>query len=528
MAVNIKYMGNENLKKVGVPIEYTEEQVIEIKKCAIDPIYFIDNYCYIVTIDHGIQLLKLWDFQKDYIHAIHNNRMLIVMLSRQMSKTTVAAAYILWYTIFQSNKTVAIVANKEENAKETLSRYQLMYEHLPIWMQQGVKTWNKGDIELENGSKIRASATSAGGLRSKSCITGDSKICVCDNDDIYYTEIENVLNNNIKNDIDTTKQYVIYKTTNIKNNNIYIDLHTIDKLGIKTEYFGKGSIFKDGYIGSGKLIKIDIEKYGPESFNQEILKIFYNKKEAEEYKKTIVNKESTSDEISYNLSKLKVLSTDGFVEFESILDQGIRSTLKITFNDKSYIICTPDHKFLIENSYWELAENLKVFDILSDKMIVDIEEYSDMQVYDLFNVGTCHNYYANGVINHNCSFLYVDEASIISNTIAEQFFAATYPVISSGKTSKIVMTSTPLGYNHFWKYWNDAKTGQNDFHAFHVPYWKVPGRDKKWADEQLRLLGEVKFNQEILCLGGEATITLRDKETNEIFEITLEEAYNLL
>ncbi len=135
---------------------------------------------------------------------------------------------------------------------------------------------------------------------------------------------------------------------------------------------------------------------------------------------------------------------------------------------------------------------------------------------------------ANGVINHNCSFLYVDEASIISNTIAEQFFAATYPVISSGKTSKIVMTSTPLGYNHFWKYWNDAKTGQNDFHAFHVPYWKVPGRDKKWADEQLRLLGEVKFNQEILCLGGEATITLRDKETNEIFEITLEEAYNLL
>ncbi len=153
MAVNIKYMGNENLKKVGVPIEYTEEQVIEIKKCAIDPIYFIDNYCYIVTIDHGIQLLKLWDFQKDYIHAIHNNRMLIVMLSRQMSKTTVAAAYILWYTIFQSNKTVAIVANKEENAKETLSRYQLMYEHLPIWMQQGVKTWNKGDKSISNFSR---------------------------------------------------------------------------------------------------------------------------------------------------------------------------------------------------------------------------------------------------------------------------------------------------------------------------------------------------------------------------------------
>jgi len=207
---------------------------------------------------------------------------------------------------------------------------------------------------------------------------------------------------------------------------------------------------------------------------------------------------------------MKILSTDGFVDFEEILDQGIRPTLKIFFDDGTDIVCTPDHKFYVENSYWETAENLEVGDILSQKMIVDIKQHSEMQVYDFFNVGDCHNYYANGVINHNCNMLICDEVAIIPNSIADEFFASTYPVISAGKTTKIIMTSTPLGYNHFWKFWNDAKTKQNDFVTFHVPYWKVPGRDEAWAKEQLRLLGETKYNQEILCdFLGSAKILIR-------------------
>jgi len=225
---------------------------------------------------------------------------------------------------------------------------------------------------------------------------------------------------------------------------------------------------------------------------------------------------------------MKILSTDGFVDFEDILDQGVRPTLKIFFDDNTNIVCTPDHQFFIENSYWDVAENLYIGDILSDKMIVDIKEHSETQVYDFLNVGNCHNYYANGVINHNCNMLVVDEVAIIPNNIADEFFASTYPVISSGKTTKIIMISTPLGYNHFWKFWNDAKNDRNDFVPFFAPYWKVPGRDEDWAKEQLRLLGELKYNQEVSCLGGEAKIKLRDKETNEIFEMTIEEAYSLL
>ena len=159
MINNNGYNGNSSLKRIGIDFSYTEEQVLEIAKCVKDPIYFIDNYCYIVTLDHGIQPFKLYDCQKTKIKLIHDNRKVILMEGRQQGKTTSAAAYILWYTLFQDNKSVAVLANKSATAREIMSRYQLMFEYLPPWMQQGIKTWNKGDIELENGSIVFTSAT---------------------------------------------------------------------------------------------------------------------------------------------------------------------------------------------------------------------------------------------------------------------------------------------------------------------------------------------------------------------------------
>jgi hypothetical protein len=273
------YLGNANLKKIGVPISFTEEQILEYQKCSKDPVYFIDNYCMIVTLDFGIQPFKLYDCQKTKIKLIHDNRKVILMEGRQQGKTTSAAAYILWYTIFQESKSVAILANKSTTAREIMSRYQLMYEYLPIWMQQGIKVWNKGDVELENGSKVFTSATTASGIRGKSV-----------------------------------------------------------------------------------------------------------------------------------------------------------------------------------------------------------------------------------------NMLYIDEASIIPNNIADAFFTAVYPVISAGQTTKILITSTPLGYNHFWKFWNDAMNKRNDFVPMFIPYWEIPGRDAKWAEEQRRQLGDLKYNQEVLCkfLGSALTLIRSD------------------
>jgi hypothetical protein len=276
------YLGNPHLKKAGVELHYTEEQIVELSKCSEDPIYFIDNYCMIVTLDHGIQPFKLYDCQKKKIKLIHDNRKVILMEGRQQGKTTAAAAYILWYTVFQESKSVAILANKSSTAREIMSRYQLMYEHLPVWMQQGIRNWNKGDVELENGSKVFTSATTASGIRGKSV-----------------------------------------------------------------------------------------------------------------------------------------------------------------------------------------------------------------------------------------NMLYIDEAAIIPNNIADAFFTAVYPVISAGTTTKILITSTPLGYNHFWKFWNDAVNKNNDFIPMFIPYSEIPGRDEKWAEEQRRQLGDLKYNQEVLCKFLGSSLTLINSDTIE-------------
>lgn len=274
------YNGNSRLKQVGFDIDYELWQIDEIEKCAEDPIYFIETYCKIVSLDHGLVPFKLYDCQKEKVNTILNNRKVILMEGRQQGKTITSAACILWYTLFQKNKTVAILANKASAAREVLNRYQGMYENLPMWLQQGVKEWNKGSIELENGSKVFTAATAASGIRGKSV-----------------------------------------------------------------------------------------------------------------------------------------------------------------------------------------------------------------------------------------NWLYIDEAAIIPNNVAEDFFTSTYPTIMAGETTKVLMSSTPLGYNHFWKFWNDAEEKRNDFVNLFIPYTAIPGRDEKWAAEQKAVLGDVKFSQEVLCSFLGSSYTLLDAET---------------
>ena len=274
------YNGNRALKQIGYEHEYTVKQIQEILKCKDDPIYFIKTYCKIISLDSE-QLIpfKLFKYQERFINTLHNNRRVISMQPRQMGKSQTVAAYVLWYTLFNNNKTVAILAHKSDAAMEILSRYQLMYENIPLWMQQGIKTWNKGDVDLENGSSVFTAATSSAGIRGKSV-----------------------------------------------------------------------------------------------------------------------------------------------------------------------------------------------------------------------------------------NLLYVDEAAIIPNNIAESFFTSVYPVVSAGETTKIILTSTPLGYNHFWKFWNDAENGTNGFIPVRVEYSEHPKRNAKWADEQKAILGEIKFNQEVLCafLGSSNTLINAD------------------
>ena len=162
------YLGNDRLKRVGVEISYTAEQVEEILKCQEDPVYFIRNYVQIVNVDQGLVPFDMWPFQQEMVKSFHENRFNIAKMPRQCGKTTTSVGYMLWCVLFNEEYTVGILANKGALAREILGRLQKAYEYLPLWLQQGIVIWNKGNIELENGSKVFAYATSASGVRGGS------------------------------------------------------------------------------------------------------------------------------------------------------------------------------------------------------------------------------------------------------------------------------------------------------------------------------------------------------------------------
>lgn len=269
------YLGNPKLKKVGVPVSLSEEDIREYIKCRDDANYFAQNYVKIVTLDKGFVPIDLYPFQKQAIDDINDNRFVVVKAGRQVGKTTTVVAYILWYILFNEDKFVAILANKAKTSREILNRITLAYEALPLWLQQGVRTWNKGDIELENNCRILADSTSSSAAR--------------------------------------------------------------------------------GYT---------------------------------------------------------------------------------------------------------------------------------------------------------ISFLYLDEFAFVPNNVAEEFFTSVYPTISSGKSSKVLISSTPNGMNHFYRIWKEAEEGVNGFKTIEANWRQVPGRTDEWALSQKRVLGEQKYLQEMECtfLGSAGTL----------------------
>lgn len=295
-AVNEYYLGNKNLKRVGIPVEFTSEQVKEYVKCSKDPLYFIKKYMKIVHIDRGLVDFLPYEYQERIIEASVNNRFVICKLPRQAGKTTTITGIILWYILFNENYSVAILANKLAQAREILSRIQLAYEHLPRWLQQGIVEWNKGSMELENGSSIIASATSSSAIR-----------------------------------------------------------------------------------------------------------------------------------------------------------------------------------------------------------------------------GTSQN------------LIYLDEFAFVQNSMQEQFFSSVVPTISSGNTSKILITSTPNGLNMFYKIWAESEENRNSYVRVEVNWWDTPGRDEKWKEEMIRNTSEAQFRVEFGCefLGSSNTLISGETLRRLVFKTPVKEKPNL-
>jgi hypothetical protein len=281
------YKGNPNLKAENVQIEFSSDQIQEYLRCKEDPVYFAMNYVKIVSLDEGLIPFEMYDFQKELISNFHNNRFNIAKLPRQTGKSTTVVSYLLHYALFNDNIRIAILANKAETARELLQRLQLSYENLPKWLQQGVGSWNKGSLELENGSKIVAASTSSSAVRGNS-----------------------------------------------------------------------------------------------------------------------------------------------------------------------------------------------------------------------FNI------------------IFLDEFAFIPNHIAEQFFSSVYPTISSGKTTKVIIISTPNGMNMFYKLWHDAERGRNGYRPLEVHWSAVPGRDAAWKEETIRNTSERQFTQEFECefLGSVDTLIAPSKLRSMVYE----------
>ena len=281
------YLGNPNLKKANTTVEFDAEQIQEFIKCKQDPIYFARNYIKIVSLDEGLVPFKMYDFQEKLISNFHESRFNICKMPRQTGKSTTCVAYLLHYIVFNDSVNVGILANKAATARELLGRLQTAYENLPKWMQQGILSWNKGSMELENGSKILAASTSASAVRGMS-----------------------------------------------------------------------------------------------------------------------------------------------------------------------------------------------------------------------FNI------------------IFLDEFAFVPNHIAEAFFSSVYPTITSGKSTKVIMVSTPCGMNHFYRYWHDAQRGKNEYTATEVHWSEVPGRDAKWKEQTIKNTSEQQFKVEFECefLGSVDTLISVVKLRNLVFE----------
>ena len=162
------YLGNPNLKKANTAIEFTQDQILEFMKCKEDPVYFANKYVKIISLDEGLTQFHPYHFQEKLINNFHNNRFNICKMPRQTGKSTTVISYLLHYSVFNDSVNIGILANKAATARELLGRLQTAYENLPKWMQQGIIAWNKGSLELENGSKILAASTSARAVRGMS------------------------------------------------------------------------------------------------------------------------------------------------------------------------------------------------------------------------------------------------------------------------------------------------------------------------------------------------------------------------
>lgn len=427
------FRGNSNLKKADavdyIPQETFEQYAREFVKCMQDPIYFCENYVYIVSLEKGKHIIKLYEKQKELLRAFFENNRVVVTCPRQTGKTTTFTLFILHTICFNQDKKILIIANKEKTAIEIVGRVRMAFELLPKWLKPGVVPggWNKTEIELSNGCKLECSSTSASAARSKSCnvliidecVTGDTLITI---KDIITKEIKEV---------------------------------KIESL----------------------------------------------------YKK--------------NINNYLVLTPDGWSKFDNVQQTETNILYHFIFEDNSKLSCTSNHKLYIDSTTYKFAKDLEINDTVISKddkplIIKTIEiQYKQSKVYDLINVKKKHRYYTNNICSSNCAH--------IAQGLLKELWSSVYPIISSSKTSKCFMVSTPNGIgNLFYSTYMSGLLNpeESGWLAFRIDWWEVPGRDEVWKHQQIQAFeGDVsKWKQEFCNEFLGSSYTLIDLQRVEFYK----------
>jgi intein/homing endonuclease len=222
---------------------------------------------------------------------------------------------------------------------------------------------------------------------------------------------------------------------------------------------------------------------------------------------------------------MKILSKNKFEQFDGFIYNGIKPVFMLKISNGKEIKCTNDHKFMMAGNILKELKDIKIDDEFSTGLfvsdIIDLEYQED--VYDALNVANGNVFLVNGIIASNCNLLYIDEVAFVQNW--DEFSASVLPVISSGKTSKLIFTSTPKGLNHFYEYVEGARKGINDFKLIEVKWSDVPGRDEKWKEATLSTLNHnmERFEQEY-CVTGDTEIETLDFNNN-VVKIRIDELY---
>ena len=156
---------NPQLPSRRTKINYQPWMLDEIRLCKKDILSFAERYFTIINLDTGRQKIKLYPIQRKALKLMADSNRTVILSARQSGKTSMITIFALWYTMFNNDKTILIVANKESSAREVLSRIRLAYKEMPVWLKSPVAVWQAEQVEFVNGSKIRVSATSESSSR---------------------------------------------------------------------------------------------------------------------------------------------------------------------------------------------------------------------------------------------------------------------------------------------------------------------------------------------------------------------------